>query len=87
LLLVDSGDLHDGTGLTDGFPPGGVNGHEATKFYRQLPYDVMSIGNHELYKYNVAYDMYVFPTSLVPFLVALFRVPVASLSRVPITEN
>ena len=65
MLLVDSGDLHDGTGLTDGFPPGGVNGHEATKFYRQLPYDVMAIGNHELYKYNVAYDMYVFLPSLI----------------------
>lgn len=28
LLLVDSGDLHDGNGLSDGFPKGGVNGHE-----------------------------------------------------------
>jgi len=45
LLLVDSGDLHDGkwlrfvndsyqlkgdigTGLTDGFPPGGVDAHD-----------------------------------------------------------
>lgn len=28
LLVVDSGDLHDGNGLSDGFPPGGVNGHE-----------------------------------------------------------
>lgn len=28
LLLVDSGDLHDGTGLSDGFPPGGVDAHD-----------------------------------------------------------
>jgi 2',3'-cyclic-nucleotide 2'-phosphodiesterase (5'-nucleotidase family) len=28
LLLVDSGDLHDGTGLSDGYPPGGVDAHE-----------------------------------------------------------
>ena len=28
LLLVDSGDLHDGTGLSDGFPPGEIDGHE-----------------------------------------------------------
>lgn len=28
LLLVDSGDMHDGNGITDGFPSGDVNGHE-----------------------------------------------------------
>ena len=28
LLLVDSGDLHDGTGLTDGYPEGGVDAHD-----------------------------------------------------------
>jgi 2',3'-cyclic-nucleotide 2'-phosphodiesterase (5'-nucleotidase family) len=28
LLLVDSGDLHDGSGLTDGYPEPGINGHE-----------------------------------------------------------
>lgn len=28
LLLVDSGDLHDGTGLSDGFPAGGVDAQE-----------------------------------------------------------
>lgn len=31
LLVVDSGDMHDGNGLSDGFPPGGVNGHEVSK--------------------------------------------------------
>ena len=28
LLLVDSGDVHDGTGLSDGFPSGGTDAHE-----------------------------------------------------------
>ncbi|KAH7909661.1 Metallo-dependent phosphatase-like protein [Hygrophoropsis aurantiaca] len=65
LLLVDSGDLHDGTGLSDGFPPGGVDAHESNKFLERLPYDVMSIGNHELYIYADTYDMY---TNFVPHL-------------------
>nr|GAT59669.1 predicted protein [Mycena chlorophos] len=54
LLLVDSGDLHDGTGLSDGYPPGGVDAHESNKFFMQLPYDVLAIGNHELYIYNAS---------------------------------
>ncbi|GJF00129.1 metallo-dependent phosphatase-like protein [Phanerochaete sordida] len=58
LLLVDSGDLHDGTGLSDGFPAGGVDAHESNKFIAELPYDVMSIGNHELYIYANTLDMY-----------------------------
>jgi 2',3'-cyclic-nucleotide 2'-phosphodiesterase (5'-nucleotidase family) len=58
LLLVDSGDLHDGTGLTDGFPPGGIDGHDAFQFIKKIPYDVMAIGNHELYIYNNTLDMH-----------------------------
>ncbi|KAI0264244.1 Metallo-dependent phosphatase-like protein [Gloeopeniophorella convolvens] len=58
LLLVDSGDLHDGTGLTDGFNPGGVDAHDANKFFDQLPYDVLAIGNHELYVYANTLDMH-----------------------------
>ncbi|KAI0685579.1 Metallo-dependent phosphatase-like protein [Cytidiella melzeri] len=58
LLLVDSGDLHDGTGLTDGFPAGGVDAHDANKFVLDLPYDIMAIGNHELYIFNNTLDMY-----------------------------
>ncbi|TFY66095.1 hypothetical protein EVG20_g4990 [Dentipellis fragilis] len=58
LLLVDSGDLHDGTGLSDGFPPGGVDGHESNKFIAQLPYDLLAIGNHELYVYANTLDMH-----------------------------
>ncbi|KIM60913.1 hypothetical protein SCLCIDRAFT_1216413 [Scleroderma citrinum Foug A] len=63
LLLVDSGDIHDGTGLSDGYPPGDVDGHESNKLLRKLPYDVMTIGNHELYQYEVTHDMY---SSFVP---------------------
>ncbi|KAG6816705.1 hypothetical protein H0H87_003680 [Tephrocybe sp. NHM501043] len=47
LLLVDSGDLHDGTGLTDGDPAGGVNGQESIPFFTKLPYDLLAIGNHQ----------------------------------------
>ncbi|KAI0039404.1 hypothetical protein FA95DRAFT_1585296 [Auriscalpium vulgare] len=58
LLLVDSGDLHDGTGLSDGYPPGGVDAHDSNKFFEQLPYDVLAIGNHELYVYANTLDMH-----------------------------
>ncbi|KAJ7755792.1 Metallo-dependent phosphatase-like protein [Mycena metata] len=58
LLLVDSGDLHDGTGLVDGFPAGGVDAQDANEFFKQMPYDVLAIGNHELYVYANVYDMH-----------------------------
>ncbi|KAK7055300.1 Metallo-dependent phosphatase-like protein [Favolaschia claudopus] len=77
LLLVDSGDLHDGTGLSDGFPPGGVDAQDvrslnptslystfdstslqSNEFFKQIPYDVLAIGNHELYTYANTYDMH-----------------------------
>ncbi|KAB5590830.1 Vacuolar protein [Ceratobasidium theobromae] len=58
LLLVDSGDLHDGTGYSDGFPPGQVDGQESNKFFFDVPYDVLAIGNHELYQYPIALDMH-----------------------------
>ncbi|KAK2467692.1 hypothetical protein APHAL10511_000286 [Amanita phalloides] len=58
LLVVDSGDLHDGTGLSDGYPPGGVDAHDSNEFFQQLPYDALTVGNHELYYYNYAFDMF-----------------------------
>ncbi|KAJ6560221.1 Metallo-dependent phosphatase-like protein [Mycena capillaripes] len=58
LLLVDAGDLHDGTGLTDGFPPGGVNAQDSNEFFKQMPYDVLAVGNHELYNYANTFDMH-----------------------------
>jgi 2',3'-cyclic-nucleotide 2'-phosphodiesterase (5'-nucleotidase family) len=44
LLLVDSGDLHDGTGLSDGYGPGGIDAHDTNRFFSELPYDVLAIG-------------------------------------------
>ena len=58
LLLVDSGDLHDGAGLSDGFPPGGVDAHVSNEFHSMVRYDLLAPGNHELYKYQDAYDTY-----------------------------
>ncbi|KZV60412.1 hypothetical protein PENSPDRAFT_760009 [Peniophora sp. CONT] len=58
LLLVDTGDLHDGTGLSDGFPPGGVDGQQSTQLFATLPYDVLTLGNHELGVYNITKDMH-----------------------------
>jgi 2',3'-cyclic-nucleotide 2'-phosphodiesterase (5'-nucleotidase family) len=49
LLLVDSGDLHDGTGLSDGYPVGGVDAQQSNEFFKQLPYDVLAIGRHSLF--------------------------------------
>ena len=48
MLLVDSGDLHDGTGLSDGYPAGGVDGHESNKFFSMLPYDIAGRPNATL---------------------------------------
>ncbi|KZV66464.1 hypothetical protein PENSPDRAFT_612591 [Peniophora sp. CONT] len=58
LLLVDTGDLHDGTGISDGFPPGGIDGQQSSQLLATLPYDVLAIGNHELYIYNITKDMH-----------------------------
>ncbi|KAJ9658324.1 hypothetical protein H2198_003754 [Neophaeococcomyces mojaviensis] len=55
LLLVDSGDLHDGTGLGDATTP---NGRLTLPIFQQLPYDALSIGNHELYTTEIANDTY-----------------------------
>lgn len=67
LLLLDVGDLHDGTGLADGFPPynkdepGGkeaVDGHVSNQIFSMVDYDLLTIGNHELYNFSVAQDVY-----------------------------
>ncbi|KAF7197670.1 hypothetical protein HII31_01009 [Pseudocercospora fuligena] len=55
LLLVDSGDLHDGTGFGDATTP---NGKFTLPIFKQLPYDLLSIGNHELYTTQIANDTY-----------------------------
>ncbi|KAG2368630.1 Metallo-dependent phosphatase-like protein [Suillus spraguei] len=43
LLLIDTGDIFDGTGLSDG-----TNAYESNEFLKRLPYDLMTIGNHDL---------------------------------------
>ena len=67
LLLVDTGDLHDGNGISDGFPPinkdepGGkeaVDGHVSNQIFSMVDYDLLTIGNHELYDFKVAMDVY-----------------------------
>lgn len=55
LILVDSGDLHDGTGFGDATTP---NGKYTIPIFQQLPYDLLSIGNHELYTTPIAQDTY-----------------------------
>lgn len=55
LLLIDSGDLHDGTGFGDATTP---NGRLTLPVFRKLPYDLLSIGNHELYTTEIANDTY-----------------------------
>ncbi|SNX81941.1 uncharacterized protein MEPE_00646 [Melanopsichium pennsylvanicum] len=67
LLLIDTGDLHDGNGIADGFPrynkdePGGkeaVDGHVSNQIFAMVDYDLLTIGNHELYDFSVAKDVY-----------------------------
>lgn len=58
LLLVDSGDRVDGNGLVDAEPPEHVKGWTAMRFFREMPYDIITTGNHELYSYQVALSTY-----------------------------
>ncbi|GAA5919884.1 hypothetical protein JCM5296_004607, partial [Sporobolomyces johnsonii] len=54
LLLVDSGDRVDGNGLVDAEPSPHPKGYTALSLFAEMPYDVVTTGNHELYKYPVA---------------------------------
>ncbi|KAG0148588.1 hypothetical protein CROQUDRAFT_41109 [Cronartium quercuum f. sp. fusiforme G11] len=61
LLVIDTGDLHNGNGLSDaeprvhvGTPPGSTS----NKFIARVPYDLLAIGNHELYDLQIAQDMH-----------------------------
>ncbi|KAI0852156.1 Metallo-dependent phosphatase-like protein [Daldinia vernicosa] len=53
LLLVDTGDLHDGAGLSDATTP---DGEVSMKIFDKAQYDLLTIGNHELYLADVAYQ-------------------------------
>jgi len=61
LLVVDSGDLHDGNGLSDAEPfvhPGTPRGTTSSKIFTRVPYDILAIGNHELYDIAIAQNMH-----------------------------
>ncbi|KAI1170128.1 Metallo-dependent phosphatase-like protein [Nemania sp. FL0916] len=53
LLIVDTGDLHDGAGLSDATTP---DGEISITIFDDVPYDLLTIGNHELYLADVAYQ-------------------------------
>lgn len=55
LLLVDTGDLHDGAGLSDATT---VDGALSNVVFEKLDYDILTIGNHELYYADIAYQDY-----------------------------
>lgn len=49
LLLVDTGDRHDGNGLSDLTSP---NGKESMPIFMKQDYDLVTLGNHELYEWK-----------------------------------
>ncbi|KAH9989038.1 Ser/Thr protein phosphatase family protein [Xylariaceae sp. FL0662B] len=53
ILLVDTGDLHDGAGLSDATTP---DGEISMTIFDRANYDLLTIGNHELYLADVAYQ-------------------------------
>ncbi|KAF4312123.1 Metallo-dependent phosphatase [Botryosphaeria dothidea] len=53
LLLIDTGDLHDGAGLSDATDP---NGLISNPIWENIDYDLLAIGNHELYVTEIAYE-------------------------------
>lgn len=71
LLLVDTGDLHDGAGLSDATTP---NGNVTNAIFENVDYDLLTIGklsipstspvpltrpgNHELYVTEIAYETF-----------------------------
>lgn len=49
LLLVDCGDRHDGNGFSDVTTPNGI---ASMPFFMRQDYDLVTLGNHELYTWN-----------------------------------
>lgn len=49
LLIVDTGDRHDGNGLSDLTSP---NGKESMPIFMKQDYDLVTLGNHELYEWK-----------------------------------
>ena len=44
-LVLDTGDLIEGTGLSDATP---IHGQDISPIAQQIPYDAMTVGNHDL---------------------------------------
>ncbi|KAI9498507.1 Metallo-dependent phosphatase-like protein [Zychaea mexicana] len=55
LFVVDTGDTHDGNGLSDVTNP---SGKVSQAMLKKIPYDILAIGNHELYVHEVTEDVY-----------------------------
>ena len=55
LLLIDSGDRHDGNGFSDVTTP---NGLYSTPVFLKQNYDLLTIGNHELYVWENSLQEY-----------------------------
>lgn len=49
ILFVDSGDRHDGNGLSDATVP---NGEKSLPIFMKQDFDLLTIGNHELYQWE-----------------------------------
>ncbi|ODV94767.1 hypothetical protein PACTADRAFT_50628 [Pachysolen tannophilus NRRL Y-2460] len=61
LLVIDSGDKHDGNGLSDATEE--LNGVYSSRIFAQAKYDLLTLGNHELYVEAVSTHEY---THVVP---------------------
>jgi 2',3'-cyclic-nucleotide 2'-phosphodiesterase (5'-nucleotidase family) len=48
-------DLHDGAGLSDATTP---NGNVSNAIFENVDYDLLTIGNHELYVTEIAYETF-----------------------------
>lgn len=55
LTTCGKGDLHDGAGLSDATLPDGL---VSNPIFENLDYDLLTIGNHELYLSSVAYETF-----------------------------
>ncbi|SCU91710.1 LAME_0E13542g1_1 [Lachancea meyersii CBS 8951] len=61
LILIDTGDKHDGNGLSDATA---TNGQLSTEIFNEQDYDLLTLGNHELYtEENTVLEYYSTATS------------------------
>ncbi|CAH6720907.1 uncharacterized protein CLIB1444_04S10616 [[Candida] jaroonii] len=60
LIVVDTGDRHDGNGLSDATVP---NGNKSLPIFAKQDYDILTIGNHELYEWENSKTEYEFIAS------------------------